>query len=247
MDIINYFLYQNNFKEHLITIVFCIFLICASFLILWLTYKTKKLSLCSVWKIIDLFIWLIISIILFRTIRLQYAISLLLICYLFAGASERNKRKIRYINYIVEKDTGCRKVYKYIHSVKHNNFTIDLKELLFLPKDNIINNIVFDKRNPAWKKSFLPFGYFVIGLIYPSLNLLINGSQFSCFDNIILRLLEINILIFSILWYIYPIAYFFAVKIETGIMFKSKIWFNISFVLFSLALIFALNGILVLL
>ena len=85
-----------------------------------------------------------------------------------------------------------------------------------------------------------------MGLIYPSLILLINGSQFFLGTNIFLRLLEINILIFTVLWYLYPVTYFFAVKIETGVMYQSKLWFNIAFLLFSFAIFFVLNGILIL-
>lgn len=246
MNNICIFLYQNKLTEYLTTTVFCLSIICLFYLLLYLLYKIKKMSLYSVWKIIDLFLSALISIILFRTFHLQYAFLVWIICYLSAGIFEQNKRKMRFINYTLDKNKTYQKTYKYIHCVNEKNFFTNLKGFVFLSKNNSFNNLKIDKKSVAWKKCFLPFDYFVFGLIYPSLSLLINGSQFSLGANIFLKLLEMNILIFTVLWYLYPITSFFAVKIETGIMYQSKLWFNVAFLLFSFALFFVLNGILIL-
>ncbi len=194
----------------------------------------------------DMFIYVLISLILFRTFYLQYALLIYTIYYLSDGILEKNKRKMRFINYTMNKKRSYQKAYKHIHCVNENNFFTGLKNFIFLSKDSVLKKWTIDKKDVAWRKSFLPFNYFVFGLIYPCLRLLINGSQFSIEANLFLRLLEINILIFTVLWYLYPVSNFFAVRIETGIMYQSKLWFNIAFFLFSFALVLVLNGILIL-
>jgi hypothetical protein len=166
--------------------------------------------------------------------------------YLLAGLIEKRKRKIRYINCAHEEYSIYRKAYRYIHSTDKNFFNC-IKESFLLSRNHYLNCIRIDRKNATWKKSFLPFNCFAIGLIAPSLNLLIKGSQYSVCEILPFQLFEINILIFAVLWFLYPIACFFAVKIETGIMFDSKFWFNLCYFLFSFAVIVVLNGILIVL
>ena len=193
MNFVNFFLY-NKSTEHLTTLFLFILLIFFLLVLLWLLYKRKNFSLYTVWRLIDLFIHLIIALLIFRVISLPFALIIWFIWYISNGLLEDNKRKLRYINYVANNNIEYTKAYNYIHCSNDNKgFFESLKENVFISKNKNLNKWVIDKKKIAWKKTFLPFGYFIIGLIYPSINLLINGSQFSSLAPLPLRLLEINI------------------------------------------------------
>lgn len=246
MNICMFFLYANESMWHITTILlfFSLFLVVLMFL--WLFYKIEKLSLYTTGKIIDLFTSLTISMVIFRTFYLHYAFVIWCIMYLLAGMTERNKRKVRYINRCCEKSAKYRKTYRYIHSVDiKKKFFHCIKENTFLSQNFQLNSTTIDRKDTAWKKCFLPFNYFAIGLISPCFNLLIKGSQYSMCEILSFQLFETNILIFVVLWFLYPITSILAVRIETGIMFQSKFWFNVGYFLFSFAVFFVLNGIII--
>ena len=246
MNVCMLFLYKNDLMWHITTafLFFCLLLIFLAFF--WIFYKMEKISLYLTEKIVDSFISLTIAMVIFRTFYFHYAFVFWGVLYLLAGLIEKNKRKIRYINWFYEKNAEYRKAYKHIHAIDANkNFLGCIKENVLLSQNFHLSNLKIDKKDTAWKKSFLPFNYFAIGLFSPCLNLLINGSQYSTCEILLLQLFEINILIFVVLWFLYPVTSFLAVRIETGIMFESQFWFNLGYFLFSFAVFFVLNGILI--
>lgn len=246
VNIYELFLYKSELLWHITTVLLCFFLSLILLFICWGLFKTEKMSLCFTGKIIDLFKYSIISVVIFRTFFLHYAFAFWCVLYLLSGFLEKNKRKIRYINSVWKEHTEYRKAYKYIHCVSNNeNFFNCLKENILLSQNYYLSDLKTDRKDIAWKKSFLPLNYFMMGLILPSLNLLVKGSQYSMYVFLPFQLLEINILIFVMLWFLYPISYFLAVKIETGIMFQSKLWFNVGYFLFSFAVFVVLNGIVI--
>lgn len=244
MNIYKCFLYNSETKWHLITILLCMTFFIATLLFMFFLHKTKKLSLYLIQVIIAFLKSLIISTVIFRTLYLHYAFVIWAISYFFMGYTENKTRKIRYINAVGKENIKYRKDYKRIHNIsKNKKFINSINESCLLFKNYSCGKI--DKKDRTWKKSFLPFNYFMIGLIIPNLNLVFNRSQYFSYDVLFFKLLETNILIFSILWFLYPITHFLAVKIETGIMFQSKIWFDIGYFLFSIAVFIAFNGILI--
>lgn len=247
MNICRIVLYENKLLWHITTAMVCFFLVLALLMILWLFYKSKKLSLFLMLKLIELSKCLLISIIIFRTFILHYAFIIWCVTYILIGFFEINSRKIRYINYSIREKKCVKKAYKHIHTTDNKNFFNCIVDNVFLLHQNsYLKNVIINRKECAWKKSFLPANYFVIGLICPSLNLVIMGSQYGKSDVLFLKLFEINILIFVLLCILYPIAYFFSVKLETGKMFQSKFWFNIGYILFSFLIFFTLNGIVIL-
>lgn len=246
VNIYKLFLYESKLSWHITTVLLCFFLSLILLCICYGLFKTEKMSICFTGKIIDLFKYLIISVMIFRTFFLHYAFAFWCVLYILSGFLEKNRRRIRYINFVWKEHTEYRKAYKYIHCIGNNgNFFNCFKENILLSQNDYLSDLKIDRKNISWKKSFLSPNYFVMGLILPSLNLLVNGSQYSTYAFLPFELLEINILIFVVLWFIYPITYFLAVKIETGIMFQSKCWFNVGYFLFSFAIFVVLNGIVI--
>jgi len=246
VNICELFLYKSELLWHITTVLLCFCLSLMFLCFCWALYKAEKMSFYFTGKIIDLFTCSIISVAIFRTFFLHYAFVVWCVLYLLVGFLEKNRRKIRYINFIWEEHTGYRKAYKYIHCASSNkNFLNSVKEKILLSQNYYLSSLRIDRKDIAWKKSFLPFNCFVVGLIFPSLNLLVKGSQYSMHELLPFQLLEINILVFVALWFLYPATYFLAVKMETGIMFQSKPWFNIGYFSFSFAVFIVLNGIVI--
>lgn len=247
MDVFKMFILHNReLLWHLTTIILSLLLMFFCFFILFFLYKTKRLSIYLTEKVLGLGSAIIIAAILFRTLYLHYALVIWIVLYLAVGFMDNKYRMIRYINYIQNKANKWRQLYQYIHNVNNNKtFLGIIKEYICLPEISHCDKKGLNKKEKAWKKSFLPFNYFVIGLVFPSLNLIVIGSQYYALGIVPLVLLECNILIFTILYYIYPIAKYCAVTIETGILFQNKKTFIFCYILFSFAVIIVSNGVLI--
>jgi len=237
--------HYNELSWNLITIALCVILLNILILFLYSLYKIKKLTLCLTNIIIDRFLHIVLAVVIFRTIIFHYAFLIWCVIYFTERLFEKHKRKLRYIHQSEKTYNRQRNKIKSFYAVNNNKFFILLKNAILLKRNNELNNLNIEINDRKWKKSLLPFNYFMTGLIIPGLNLLIYGSQYSSYNNLFFILFEINILIFTILWFLYPIAYYMAVKIETGKLFQCKIYFNISYLLFSFAVFTVLNGIII--
>lgn len=189
---------------------------------------------------------IVVAVAVFRTVILHYAFLIWCVIYLLERWFENHKRKVRYIVQVEKTSERQMKNYKYFYTVDNNKkFSNLLKEAILLRRNKKLDFMNIKNDDKEWEKSFLPFDYFVMGLIVPSVNLLINGTQYFIYDNLLLDLFKVNILIFTTLWFLYPLAYYFSVKIETGKMFQCKGYFNVSYLLFSFAIFMVLNGIII--
>lgn len=223
LNILKKFLFCNEPKWHLVTFSLCLLLVLIILIVVGTAYKSKKPKISSVCKAFRLFNFFILSVLIFRTLYLHYALAVWSGIYLFFN-----------MLYVCGKNKSINKSY---YTPGNKGFFNYLK---------IIISLSFKRDSEGTAKKFLPFACFMIGLIYPCINFLVYGSQYSYENARLLRMAEPNLIIITALWLLYPVCDYLAVKIETGIMYDSKLWFNIGYFSFAFIILFALNGILAL-
>lgn len=228
------FLLSYNWNWHLKTI-YCIAILFAITLVhLFVLFLIKQLTVYVIANVFDFATSLFCSIIIFRTFYLHFAIIIWCIVYILIGIIEKKHRIIYSLNSHnhnpIKNDI---KLYNDMHNFKRSDHFIDITKNYFK-----FMNLV--ELNNKFNSKFLPFRFFAVGLIIPSLNLVLEGSQYQN-SNSFLLIFENYIFLFTFLYWIYPITYFLTVKLETSKMYECKTLFHICYILFSFVLLLLLT------